>query len=124
MYLTKMNSWTLPLRPTRKSQAAIHKLWVKVKPVIRACSAWQASMRGSADPTNMVFRVLASAQIVGMPGLQARPLGGGTSIGTELLLAFPPLRPAGRRILPHLPRNAHQISPLALGSAFTVSFGG
>jgi hypothetical protein len=36
-------------------------------------------------------RVLASAQIVGMPGRQARPLGGGTSIGTEILLAFKPL---------------------------------
>src|SRR5262245_61136549 len=47
-------------------------------------------------------RVLASAQIVRMPGLQARPLGGGTSIGTHLLLAFPPLWPEGWRVLPHL----------------------
>src|SRR4029453_11354831 len=38
-----------------------------------------------------------------MPGLQARPLGDGTSIGTvRMLLAVPPLRPAGRRVLPTL----------------------
>jgi hypothetical protein len=40
--------------------------------------------------------------VVGIPGLQARPLGGGTSIGTEMLLAFPLLWPAGRRVLPRL----------------------
>jgi hypothetical protein len=44
----------------------------------------------------------AGAQIVRMPGLQARPLGGGTSIGTEVLLATKPLWPAGRRVLPRL----------------------
>ena len=44
----------------------------------------------------------ASAQIVGMPGLQARPTGGRTSIGTGVLLAFKPLRPAGWRALPDL----------------------
>jgi hypothetical protein len=38
----------------------------------------------------------------GMPGLQARPLRDGTFIGTHTLLAFPPLWPAGRRVLPHL----------------------
>ena len=36
--------------------------------------------------------------VVGIPGLQARPLGGGTSIGTEMLRAFPLLWPAGRRV--------------------------
>ena len=37
-----------------------------------------------------------------MPGIQAGPLGGGTPIGTDLVLAFQPLWPAGRRVLPHL----------------------
>src|ERR1044071_122684 len=37
-----------------------------------------------------------------MPGLQTRPLGGGTSVGTHMLLAFKRLWPAGRRILPRL----------------------
>src|SRR4030095_12853438 len=38
-----------------------------------------------------------------MPGPPARPLGDGTSIGTvRMLLAVPPLRPAGRRVLPTL----------------------
>src|SRR5919197_2978232 len=41
-------------------------------------------------------------QVVGMPGLQARPLGGGTSIGTHMLLALSRLWPAGRRVLPRL----------------------
>ena len=44
----------------------------------------------------------ASAQIVRMPGVEARPLGDGTSIGTEVLLACKPLWPAGRRVLPLL----------------------
>ena len=44
----------------------------------------------------------AGPQVVGPPGLQARPLGDGTSIGTVRVLAFPPLRPAGRRVLPRL----------------------
>ncbi len=44
----------------------------------------------------------AGSQVVRIPGLQARPLGGGTSIDTEILLAFKPLWPAGRRVLPHL----------------------
>src|SRR5580658_8647372 len=41
-------------------------------------------------------------EVVGPPGLQARPLGGGTSVGTEVLLAFKPFWPAGRRVLPCL----------------------
>src|ERR1700729_3018427 len=44
----------------------------------------------------------AGVQVVRIPGLQARPLGGGTSIGTDSLLAFKPLWPAGRRVLPCL----------------------
>jgi carboxymuconolactone decarboxylase family protein len=44
----------------------------------------------------------AGSQVVRIPGLQARPLGGGTSIGTGNLLALPPLWPAGRRVLPRL----------------------
>src|SRR5438132_6733168 len=44
----------------------------------------------------------AGSQVVRIPGLQARPLGGGTSIGTGNLLAFKPLWPAGRRVLPRL----------------------
>src|ERR1700730_16173301 len=55
-----------------------------------------------ACPFRFHTRVLAGAQIVGIPGLQARPLGGGTSIGTDILLAFKPLWPAGRRVLPRL----------------------
>jgi len=41
----------------------------------------------------------AGSQVVRIPGLQARPLGGGTSIGTDTLLACKPLWPAGRRVL-------------------------
>src|ERR1700675_92039 len=37
-----------------------------------------------------------------MPGFEARPLGRGTSIGTDNLLAFEPLWPAGRRVFPRL----------------------
>src|SRR5579862_3616971 len=44
----------------------------------------------------------AGSQIVRIAGVQARPLGCGTSIGTEILLAFEPLRPACRRVLPLL----------------------
>ena len=42
------------------------------------------------------------AEVVGASGLPARPLGGGTSIGTDILLAFKTLWPAGRRVLPRL----------------------
>src|SRR5580704_16117244 len=44
----------------------------------------------------------AGSQVVGMPGLQARPLDNGASIVTVAVLAFRPLRPAGRRVLPTL----------------------
>src|ERR1017187_1747892 len=44
----------------------------------------------------------SGAEVVGASGLQAGPLGGGTSIGTGNLLAFKPLWPAGRRVLPRL----------------------
>jgi hypothetical protein len=44
----------------------------------------------------------AGSQIVRIPGLQAGPLGRGTSIGTEILLTLKPLWPAGRRVLPRL----------------------
>src|SRR5262249_49690674 len=37
-----------------------------------------------------------------MPSLETRPLGNGTSIDTEILLAFKPLWPARRGVLPHL----------------------
>ena len=46
--------------------------------------------------------VPAGSQLVRIPGLQARPLGGGTSIGTGNLVAFPPFWPSGRRVLPRL----------------------
>jgi hypothetical protein len=42
------------------------------------------------------------AEVVGASGFEAGPLGGGTSIDTEILLAFKPLRPAGPRVLPRL----------------------
>src|SRR5262249_18010032 len=44
----------------------------------------------------------AASEVVGISGLQAGPLGGGTSINAEILLAFESLRPAGRRVLPGL----------------------
>jgi hypothetical protein len=44
----------------------------------------------------------ASSQVVRIVGLHARPLGGGTSIDSEILLAYKPLWPAGRRVLPLL----------------------
>ena len=44
----------------------------------------------------------AGSELVRIPGLQARPLGGGTSIGTGNLVAFSPFWPGGRRVLPRL----------------------
>src|ERR1700674_1831790 len=41
------------------------------------------------------------SEVVRIPGLQSRPLGGGTSIGTQRVHNVP-LRPAGRRVLPRL----------------------
>src|SRR5947209_711890 len=70
---------------------------------------WEAASMSSRTSTASKWiysgrphSALPGAQIVGIPGLQARPLGDGTSIGTEVLLAFKPLRPAGRRVLPRL----------------------
>src|SRR5215831_8639687 len=48
---------------------------------------------GSVPPTTQVVRI---------PGPQARPLSDGTSIDSEILLAFKPLWPIGRRVLPRL----------------------
>src|SRR3982074_278512 len=58
----------------------------------------------------------SGSQVVRIPGLQARPLGGGTSIGTDTLLAFPPLWPAGRRVLPRLlpPVDGQVEQPIAV----------
>src|SRR5215472_13138538 len=42
------------------------------------------------------------AQVVGASGFETGALGGGTSVGTGILLAFKPLWPAGRRVLPRL----------------------
>src|ERR1700677_121177 len=42
---------------------------------------------------------LAGSQGVRIPGPEARPLGGGTSVGTGKILAS---KPAGRRVLPRL----------------------
>jgi hypothetical protein len=42
------------------------------------------------------------AEVVVASGLEAGPLGGETSVGAEMLGAFPLLRPAGRRVLPPL----------------------
>src|ERR1017187_1732084 len=55
-------------------------------------------------------------EVVGMPGLQARPLGKGTSFGTHRVLAFWLLRPAGRRILPPLlpPVDGQVEQPIAI----------
>src|ERR1017187_5128049 len=44
----------------------------------------------------------SGAEVVGASGFEAGPLGGGTSIGTGNLLAFKPLWPASRRVLPCL----------------------
>src|SRR5262245_16655593 len=44
----------------------------------------------------------AGSEVVGMPGFQARPLGGGASVGPHAMLAFPPLWPAVGRVLPCL----------------------
>src|ERR1700720_2412014 len=81
-------------------------------------AAW-ASIFGPLAPKaacSALRSVLASAQIVRMPGLQARPLGGGTSIGTGNLLALKPLWPAGRRVLPRLlpPVDGHVEQPVAV----------
>src|SRR6516162_4033191 len=45
----------------------------------------------------------ARSQVVGMPGLQAGPLGDGAPIDTVVVFALRPPRPAGRRVLPPLP---------------------
>jgi hypothetical protein len=44
----------------------------------------------------------ACSQVVGIAGLQARPLDDGTSIDTVRVFAFRLLWPAGRRVLPRL----------------------
>jgi hypothetical protein len=44
----------------------------------------------------LTFLAGVGAEVVGASGLQARPLGGGTSIGTGIFLAFKTLWPAGR----------------------------
>src|SRR5947209_10272698 len=56
----------------------------------------------SASQSMFRFSAAAGSQIVRIPGLEARPLGSGTSVYSELLLAFKPLWPARRRVLPHL----------------------
>src|SRR6476619_191300 len=55
-------------------------------------------------------------EVVRMPRLQARPLGGGTSLGTRILLAVKSLRPAARRVLPHLlpPIDGQVKQPIAV----------
>src|SRR4029077_21022748 len=52
----------------------------------------------------------------GIPGLEAGPLDDGTSIGTAIVLAFRPLWPAGRRVLPTLlpPIDAQVEQPIAV----------
>jgi hypothetical protein len=57
------------------------------------------SKRRSVSATRTALRFLhlpSGPQVVGIPGLQARPLGDGTSIDTKILLAFRSVRPAGR----------------------------
>ena len=51
-----------------------------------------------------------------MPRLQARPLGAGTSIGSDILLAVKPLWPAGRRGFPRLlpPVDGQVEQPIAV----------
>jgi hypothetical protein len=58
---------------------------------------WGTNLPASRDGT-FVLTPLAGvvAEVVGPSGLQAGPLGGGTPIGTCILLAFKPLWPAGR----------------------------
>ena len=70
----------------------------------------------TAEPAERPHSAPAGSQVVGIPGLQARPLGGGTSIGTEILLAFKPLWPAGRRVLPRLlpPIDGQVQQPIAV----------
>src|SRR5579863_5839843 len=86
----------------------------------KAC--WEARGR-SAGNVVAIMRVTSrphstpgGSQVVRMPGLQARPLSGGTLIGTGILLAlehypsvvtaqeihYASLWPAGRRVLPRL----------------------
>src|SRR5664279_1484937 len=57
---------------------------------------------GASVHQSIAKSAAVSAQVVRMPRLQARPLSHRTSIDTEVLLVFGPMRPAGRRVLPFL----------------------
>ena len=56
----------------------------------------------SAGVLHFVSELKAGSQVVRIPGLQARSLGSGTPVDTDMLFAFEPLWPAGRRVLPRL----------------------
>src|ERR1700733_8121883 len=71
-------------------------------PVIPRIAATRLAAADSIAVVNRTASAPADSQVVRMPSLQARPLGGGTSIGTDSLLALKPLWPALRRVLPHL----------------------
>src|SRR5476649_2526833 len=50
----------------------------------------------------------SDAEVVGVTGFEAGPLGGGTSTGTGILLAYKPVWPASRRVLPLLLSPVHR----------------
>src|SRR5579872_7305794 len=67
-------------------------------------------MQKSRDSRARRASAAAASQVVRIPGFQARPLSGGASIGTEILLALKSLWPAGRRVLPRfLPSVNRQV---------------
>src|ERR1041385_1170374 len=60
------------------------------------------SLRGAAGRTRHapVGAARAGPEVVGIPGPQAGPLRDGTAVDAEILFAFRPSQPAGRRVLP------------------------
>ncbi len=58
----------------------------------------------------------AGSQVVRIPGLHSRPLDDGASIDPVRVLAFRPLRPTGRRVLPRLlpPVDGQVEQPIAV----------
>src|SRR6202021_1784670 len=85
----KAPSSTLPRRqPQAASPRSATLCWTRVTGSFRR----RLAPGGSA---------IAGSEVVGKPGPQTRPLGGGTSIATQRVHIVP-LRPARRRVLPRL----------------------
>src|SRR5580704_1232372 len=65
---------------------------------------WSTVPSADAEQTGSA---LTGPEVVGIPGHQAAPLGGGTPVGAGNLLAAIPLRPTLRRVFPRLLPPVH-----------------